>query len=206
MRRSRGEEGFTLIEVMISMLVFMVALLGLVAMQEASIEGAGRAREQTAAVNIARFVMAGIQNEVTGFTFESELPTTDQPLLDNAINDGNEGLWVNIPGTGDISRFDAYLEHNGRSFYTTDGVDSAPYCAIYQAERFLDGSDAPMEGLFKVKVRVAWPRKGQYQGASWMDCTLAARMDDEEDHVGLWEVVELRTVMSREFTSRWVFN
>jgi type II secretory pathway pseudopilin PulG len=204
MRRSHCEEGFTLIEVMISMLVFMVALLGLVAMQEASIEGAGRAREQTAAVNIARFVMAGIQNEVTGFTFESELPTADQPLLDNAINGGNEGLWVNLPGTGGISRFDAYLEHDGRSFYDT--VDSAPYCAIYQVDRFLDGAGVEMDGLYKVKVRVAWPRKGQYQGADWMDCTLAARKDDIEGHVGLWEVVELRTVMSREFTSRWVFN
>lgn len=202
--KHRKEEGFTLIEVMISLLVFMVSLLGLVALQEASIEGANKGREQTAAINVARFVMAEIQNEVTSFTFVSDIPTSaGQPLLDNAINGGNEGKWVLLPDAAVDSRFDAYLEHNARDFYD---VDSAPFCATYWVERFVpgDGSGERLEGLYKVRVRISWPRKGQYgTGGAWKACN--ARTTDTTAVMAPWESVELRTVMSREFTSRWVF-
>lgn len=199
--RTTGNEGFTIIEVLISLIVFMVALLGLVSLQGASIEGADRGRQQTAAMNIARYITAQVQDEVSGFSLLETTPDpARQPLLSHAL--GTPATWVLLPGAGSTDRFDAYLEHSGMPTYT---VDSAPYCAAYWVDTFDDpgaGAGVELQGLYKVRVRVSWPRKGQYgAGTTWKDCS--QRLLDTKNAMGPWESIELRTIMSREFVSRW---
>ena len=218
MRTAHNNRGFTLIEIMIALLVFMVSLLGLVALQRASVAGTAKGREHTAAVNVARFVMSAIQNEVASLPLDIDdaaIPTAaDYPYLSSA-NLGN-GAWRLLPdGTGaavdDDSRLDGYMGHSGQGVYT-GGVDSAPYCVIYTIQRFVPpggGVANPVVGLYQARVRVTWPRWKQYMetgdmsGDAWTDC--AGRLDDTaaSSEVTDWETVELSKIVTREYTSKY---
>ena len=217
MRTARNNRGFTLIEIMIALLVFMVSLLGLVALQRASIAGTNKGREHTAAVNVARFVMSAIQNEVGSLPLlvaDTALTSVDYPYLSSA--DLDNGTWKLLPdGSGnavdDDARVDAYMGHSGQGVYT-GGVDSAPYCVMYTIQRFVPpggGVAEPVVGLYQARVRVTWPRWKQYMtagemsGDAWTDCS--GRLDDTATAgtVTDWETVELSKIVTREYTSKY---
>lgn len=217
MRKAHNNRGFTIIEIMIALLVFMVSLLGLVALQRASVAGTAKGREHTAAVNTARFVMSAIQNEVASLPLQVDdaaLVSANYPYLSSA--DLINGTWGLLPdGSGntvdDDARLDAYMGHSGQGVYT-GGVDSAPYCALYSIQRFVPpggGVANPVVGLYQTRVRVTWPRWKQYMGAgetsgdAWTDC--AGRLDDTAvaGEVTDWEIVELSKILSREYTSKY---
>ena len=217
MRTARNNRGFTLIEIMIALLVFMVSLLGLVALQRASIAGTNKGREHTAAVNVARFVMSAIQNEVASLPLliaNTALTSADYPYLSSA--DLDNGTWKLLPdGSGnavdDDARVDAYMGHSGQGVYT-GGVDSAPYCVMYTIQRFVPpggGVANPVVGLYQARVRVTWPRWKQYMAAgemsgdAWTDCS--GRLDDTAaaSEVTDWETVELSKIVTREYTSKY---
>jgi prepilin-type N-terminal cleavage/methylation domain-containing protein len=217
MRKARNNRGFTLIEIMIALLVFMVSLLGLVALQRASVAGTNKGREHTAAVNVTRFVMSAIQNEVASLPLQVDdtaLNAADYPYLASA--DLPNGAWGLLPdGAGntvdDDARLDAYMGHSGQGVYT-GGMDSAPYCVMYTVQRFVPPGGTvtnPVVGLYQVRVRVTWPRWKQYMAAGemsgdeWTDC--AGRLDDTATtfEVTDWETVELSKILSREYTSKY---
>jgi len=208
MRRAiRNQQGFTLIEVMVSMLVFMVALLGLVALQKASIAGTNKGREHTAAVNIAKFVMAELETEAAAWTLsEAEAPASDIPMI--ALSLASPDQWTKLAdGSGTVPdgfRMDAYLQHSDRSFYTGDNVDTAPFCVHYMVTPI-----GPNQELLQVRVRVTWPKWKQYiidvDGAGvWNECNWPGYQDPENLSVRLKysEVVELKGIVTREYTSQ----
>lgn len=210
MRRARrSQQGFTLIEVMISMVVFMVALLGLVALQKASIAGTNKGREHTAAVNIAKFVMTQLENEAASWPLsDSTPPASDLPMI--AMARENPGRWSLLAdGTGttvdDGFRLDAYFQHSLRTFYTGDGVDTAPFCVHYMVSPI-----GPGEELLQVRVRVTWPKWKQYvieadeDPGVWNECNWPAfdEPNDMEDRLKYSEVVELVGIATREYTSQ----
>ena len=208
MRKARKcQQGFTLIEVMMSMLIFMIALLGLVALQKASIAGTNKGREHTAAVNIARFAMARLEAEAASWTLsESEPPESDLPMIAQAI-DTNQ--WWKLPdGAGgavaDAFRMDAYLQHSEREFYGGSETAPAPYCVHYMVS-----SIGPNRELLQVRVRVTWPKWKQYiieeDGAgTWNSCNWSGWNDPSALEVRLKysELVELTGVVTREYTSK----
>jgi prepilin-type N-terminal cleavage/methylation domain-containing protein len=212
MRRARktGQGGFTLIEVMISMVVFMIALLGLVALQRASIAGTNKGREHTAAVNIAKFVMAQLENEAASWTLsESVAPSGDLPMVALAMT--NPSRWtVLADGSGTVPdgfRMDAYFQHSDRSFYTGENVDTAPFCVHYMVSPI-----GPNQELLQVRVRVTWPKWKQYVIESeddpgvWNECTWPGYDDPDglEDRLKYSEIVELTGIVTREYTSQMV--
>jgi len=200
MTKSRKRtRGFTLIEVLVSLLVFMIAMLGLVALQRASIAGANIGREQTAAVDLGRFAMTWLENEAAAWPLAdtTTVPDVTQlPLLSQGLNEPD--AWHTLSDS-DI-RFDDYLEHSDTPLYT-GGVDSAQYCVHYRVNQ-LGSPDDPV--AYQVWVRVTWPRWRQYntEGALiWTDCT--ARITTDQTVVGEFQVVELTGVVTREYTGRW---
>jgi prepilin-type N-terminal cleavage/methylation domain-containing protein len=195
-RSAKRERGFTLVEVIVALLVFMVAMLGLVALQRASVSGANMGREKTAAVDLARFVMTWLENEAAAWPLadtHSVPEATDLPLLSQGLNDAD--TWQTISGT-DV-RFDDYLEHSEEtSLY--GAVDNAQYCVHFRVMP-LGSSEDPL--AYQVWVRVTWPRWGQYAAATWNAC--AARLDADSTVIGKYEVIELSGVVTREYTGRW---
>jgi Tfp pilus assembly protein PilV len=197
---SRGAAGgFTLIEIMISLLIFMVALLGLIALQKVSIASANIGREHTGAVNVARYAMTRLQNEAATWPLADDaISAADFPMLAQALGDA-AGTWQLLPAANESLRLDAYLEHSARDFYTS-GVDSAPYCVNYMIQPV--GPEARPDDLLRVRVRVVWPKWGQYvlDEGNWDDCdpgVVGSRLPYSE-------VVELSGVLTREFTGRMV--
>ncbi len=201
-----GAGGFTLIEVMISLLIFMVALLGLIALQKASIAGTNKGREHTAGVNIARYVMTQLQSEAATWPLaESIAAAEDFPMLAQGL--GNPGRW-NLLADGDgpvedALRIDAYLEHSNRDFYAD--IDSAPYCVHYMLETM-----GPAQEILRFRVRVVWPKWGQYviesgeDTGAWNDCAWPG-FDDPTvagDRLRYSEIVELSGIVTREFTGQ----
>ena len=207
-RRARAR-GYTLIEVMIALVVFMVALLGLVALQKASVAGVNKGREHTAAVNIARFVMTEIQSEVASWPLtQSVASSEDLPMV--ALGLTTPGRWTAL-ADGDVAaaddfRLDAYLEHSERDFYSSS-QDTAPFCVHYMLTPL-----GPNQELIRARVRVVWPKWGYYvlEGAAsagtWDDCAWPGYDDPNglSDRVKYSEVVELNAVLTREYTGQMV--
>lgn len=201
MRKLERQEGFTLIEVMIALLVFMVALLGLVALQKASIAGNNKGREHTAAVNIAEMVMTWLENEAASWPLDGTPPTgADLPLVSQAI--ANPGVWNLLPdGESAVDpgfRLDAYGQHSERGFYST--TDTAQFCVHYMASPL-----GPNQELLVARVRVTWPKWKQYAiegGGSWDNCAWPGYSDPAtfEDRLKYSEIVELKQIVSREPT------
>jgi prepilin-type N-terminal cleavage/methylation domain-containing protein len=192
----RMARGFTLIEVLIALLVFMVAMLGLVALQRASISGANIGREQTAAVNLARYVMTWLESEAATWPIADPGATPSEvgfPLLSRGISTAD--TWQTLSST-DV-RFDAHLEHSGTPLYTAS-VDTAQYCVHYRVKPLGNPDD---QVAYQVWVRVTWPKWGQYGGTTWKNC--ASRALAGPAVVGTYQVVELTGVVTREYTGRW---
>jgi prepilin-type N-terminal cleavage/methylation domain-containing protein len=211
MRKSRrSERGFTLIEVMISMVVFMVALLGLVALQRASIAGTNKGREHTAAVNIAKYVMVWLENEATSWPLsQATAAAGDFPMV--ALGLANAGRWnLLADGNGTVTddfRLDAYFQHSLRSFYTGDNVDTAPFCVHYMVSPL-----GPNQELLMVRARITWPKWKQYiiesegEPGIWNECTWPGFDEPtvSNDRMKYSEVVELAGIVTREYTGQLV--
>ena len=192
----RTARGFTLIEVIVALLVFTVAMLGLVALQRASVSGANLGREQTAAVDLARYVMTWLKSEAAAWPLAD--PTTVPnangfPLLNRGVTPPD--TWRTLSST-DV-RFDAYLEHSQTPLYTTD-IDTAQYCVYYRVVPLGNVDD---QVAYQVWVRVTWPKWGQYGGVTWAAC--ASRATSGPEVIGKFQVVELTGVVTREYTGRW---
>jgi type II secretory pathway pseudopilin PulG len=203
MKKSRKRTGgFTLIEVLVALLVFMVAMLGLVALQRAAVSGANMGREHTAAVDLGRFVMTWLENEAAAWPLADTHTVPDDadlPLLHNGLNEAD--TWQTLSSDGDL-RFDDYLEHSKTELYTGgEAIDSAQYCVHYRV-RGLGSPEDPV--AYQIWVRVTWPKWRQYnaEGAlAWDDC--AARISTDQEVIGAFQVVELTGVATREYTGRW---
>jgi len=199
--------GFTLIEVMISLIVFMVSLLGLVALQRASIAGTSKGREHTAAVNLGRFVLNWVQSEAATFPISQTTPnSTDFPLIENAISSGNLDSWQLLPNSATM-RFDAYMGNNAQSHYT-GGVDAAQFCVYYKMSQFVKGQDSSgddqfVNEVYKLSVMVNWPKWKQYH-TNWTNCAARPPVGGSGEGANLiyWESIELTSVVTREYTSK----
>lgn len=181
MKRRSEKAGFTLIEVIMAIIVFMIALMGLSAMQSASAVGSDMAHKHTAAVNVARYFLTQLQNEISTWP-ENRVPTganfpwTDTPMLFRAAS-LNPNQWHLLPADkdGDISanfRLDRYLGHSGNNLEPTSS-----FCVHYRVQPM----DIPAGGniqnalVWRLHVRVAWPKNKQYGDDpmgddGWMNC------------------------------------
>ncbi|MCP4599359.1 MAG: hypothetical protein GY847_02290 [Proteobacteria bacterium] len=186
MRTGSKKGGFTLIEVMFSLIIFMVSLTGLVMLQRVSTQGAQKGKEHTAAVNVASFFITQLQNEISNWWAETvDLPANRYNLLGNAMPDPDPAGWQ-VLGT----RVGEFLYH--------DELDnsSSRFCVayrIYPLDGTAENSSLPRM-VWEIRVRVSWTKLGQFE-SDWTDCTQATdRIDD-----GIDEVVELVAIATREF-------
>ena len=137
------------------------------------------AKAHTAGVNVAQFFMTRVQSEVSLWpadpsNFVQPLPSSRYPLLHYAANTG-VGTWLLIPqdeitdGIRDV-RIGEYLGHS-------DGVnDAARYCVNYMVEPLgvnlgnITNAALRRAMVWKIRVRVAWPKSRQYDKDLWQDC------------------------------------
>ena len=205
----RADNGFTLIEILAALTVFMIGVMGMVALQAVSIHAAGKGREQTAAVNIARYLIAELKTEFAawGKAPGPTFPTSDFPdefamLKAAASEDSIGGNWVVYGGTsgsdGSYLRLDELLGHSDLS----DG-GAARYCVSYRVdplEHYAAGTALDRFSVWQIRVRVSWTKSGYFQvgNIDWKDCSID-NVDTRIVDLGSDDVVELVSTATREF-------
>ena len=204
-QKNRGSSGFTLIEIIAALVVFMIGVMGMVALQGASITATTKSREQTAAVGIARYMITQLKSEFANWDSALALPSDAYPLLNTVFGDvDNIERWVQYGGevaSGGDLRFDDLFGHSGLS----DGA-AARFCVNYRVETletFSDDVTATLAdyNVWLIRVRVSWTKDGYFQSGetNWNVCS----PDDVESRIlndGSDDVVELVSTATREFT------
>lgn len=200
-------DGFTLIEIMAAMVVFMVGVMGMVALQGVSIHAAGKGRQQTAAVNIARYLVAELKTEFSawgkapGATYPTSAFPSEFALLKAAASDNSiGGNWV-VFATGDDDnslRVDGLLGHS-----RLDDGSAARYCVAYRVdslENYPAGTSLDKFTVWQIRVRVSWTKEGHFQAGdvNWDDCSIDS-VETRIIDVGSDDVVELVSTATREF-------
>lgn len=209
-RRKRQAEnsGFTLIEILAAMAVFMIGVMGMVALQGVSIHASAKGRQQTSAVNIARYLIAELKSEFAawgrapGPTFpSSNFPAQFALLSAAASNNSLGGNWVVFGGPDADSNYLRVDELLGHS-QLADG-SAARFCVAYRVdtiENFPEGTPLDDYSVWEIRVRVSWTKEGHFQAGNidWNDCSIAsvnARIATQ----GSDDVVELVSTATREF-------
>jgi prepilin-type N-terminal cleavage/methylation domain-containing protein len=190
MRKRSGPQGFTLLEVMVALTVFMVALTGMVALQKASLSAGSRGRQNTAAVSVARYFLTALQNEVMAWPVRyptSSFSDSSYPLLNQALTAPNAWHPASV-------RVDEFLGHS------TDDTPGYELCVTYMASPMGSALATPADALaWKLRVRVSWTRPGELNLVNaWTDCTVDA-VAERLAAGGSDEAVELVTVATRGF-------
>ena len=205
--RERAQGGFTLIEILAAMAVFMIGVMGMVALQGVSIHAAAKGRQQTAAVNIARYLVAELKSEFAawgrapGPTFpSSSFPAQFALLSAAASNNALGGDWIVFgdPNSEADLRVDELFGHSQLS----DG-SAARFCVAYRVdtmEHFPEGTPLDSYSVWQIRVRVSWTKEGHFQAGNidWDDCSI----DNVNARIlihGSDDVVELVSTATREF-------
>ncbi len=204
-----SEGGFTLIEIVIALVVFMIAVMGMTALQGASINAASKSRSHTAAISIARFVVTELKNEFAGWDKAQPIgfPAGEYPLLQGIFGDPTAvGQWVqyggDVSGDGDF-RLDEFLGHNALG---EKNSGASRFCVNYRVNPIerLEGIDPgayDQYSVWQLRVRVSWTNEGAFRtnNTAWNVCdpvTVEKRiLTDESD-----DVVELTSMATRELS------
>jgi len=180
--------------------VFMIAVMGLVSLQRATLGAGDMARQQTAAVNIAQFFTTEIKTEFANWNqwqSGSDLSATQFPLI-AAAGAGlvTDSTWQQLGGNN--FRVDDFVGH---SAIGTSGENDyfSRYCVNYMITRLEDSDVVSDPAVWLIRVRVSWTKDGYIEGAgsAWKDCTpntVTARINNtQRDHA-----VELVAGATRE--------
>ncbi|MCP4709594.1 MAG: type II secretion system protein [Planctomycetes bacterium] len=189
--------GFTLLEVMFSLVVFMVAISGLAMLQRVSVQGSQMGKRHTAAVNVASFFLTQLQNEISNWLLQDNqagFPANRYPLLTQAYT--NTGQWQILSQGNAEFRVGEFLGHSSLA----GGNGSSRFCVGYRI-RPLEAIPSAVANnnrvvVWEARVRVSWTMDRLFDGSTWMNCTPASvtsRITAGNDRV-----VELVGVATRE--------
>lgn len=163
--------GYTLVEVLASMVVLGAGLLGIIALQGAAVTANQRAHELTTATNIARRWQERLRRDAYQWTTPSQDSATSniantwylRPLATTVAT-----TWTLPLQPGGLT---AALESAAADYWGNDvAVDSenAFYCTHVRLSQLV-----PNE-LVRAEVRVWWFRQGGVRPAEYADCGQAA--------------------------------
>ncbi|MBI3071802.1 MAG: prepilin-type N-terminal cleavage/methylation domain-containing protein [Deltaproteobacteria bacterium] len=161
--------GFTLVEVMISMLILSVGVLAIMAMQFSTLAANTASRETTEATSLARRMLEMLKRDTYDWNVKSDLSSaTEVPLLQpaNAALSPGPGTttWLNIPVSvlpgiesgGTNYMVDREMRPNATPSglpATVTGYGPPRYCIHYRLTWLTDNE------LLLAEARVTWNRK-----------------------------------------------
>jgi type IV pilus assembly protein PilV len=165
-RRVRGRQGFTLIEVIVSLGVMTIGALGVIALQQHTIRSNTHARQLTLGMQLAQVWMERLKQDAHSWN-EAGPPAT---VLNNtayliAIRDAVPNTFMTIPasdgfihpnGTANVVTGSRGFDFRGNDLVLQTGVDhpNLYYCAAFRPAWVYFGR------AMRVDVRVWWPREG----------------------------------------------
>lgn len=159
--------GFTLLEVLIAMAIFAVALASILMVQGGSINAADRARQMTVVAMLAKNKMLEIEAELDGKSFKEvgkeKTGKFEQPYQDYEWK--QEVKEVTFPDLGDLS---------GKSEENEDGNSEAENKMGKLVADYLG------KAMREVQLTIRWPGKEGFQeytvGMYWVDLNSEFRL------------------------------
>lgn len=157
----RKRQGFTLVEVMISLGVMTVGALALFGMQQQTTRANVHARTLTVASQIAQNVIERLKMDSLGWTSVSGLPATDlarSPLIGRITAGGAFGQFVTLPAVAGLRPLSNAFDFYGADVDITGGTPAelarVYYCASYRLSWVYTTNTA-----MRADVRVWWSKE-----------------------------------------------
>lgn len=176
------QQGFTLLEVMMALTVLAIGMVGIVALQAATIGSTQDASQFTTANAVARTWIQRLNRDAQRWNHPSKkIPTDD--IGDTAwlqFADTRANVWfrpdANVLEQGASPAFDR--NGNDISLADADGMrDDAVYCTHIRLRRLYPET-------IRAEVRVFWKKRHLGAGATYMGYGLAAGICSTTDNVG----------------------
>jgi prepilin-type N-terminal cleavage/methylation domain-containing protein len=152
-RNRRARAGYTLVELMMALALFTVAVLGIISLQKLMVVSNAHAKNVSVAERIAESWAAQLQMDSTAW--QSNLGTTN--WLGN-VGDG----WIRPGFVAGSTNFGGAFDALGNPLSDATGVENARYCAhvrlttLYAATGVVTGN-----GMMRAEIRVFWLRDGE---------------------------------------------
>jgi type II secretion system protein I len=152
-RARRGRAGYTLVELMMALALFTVAVLGIISLQKLMIVSNAHAKNMSVAERIAESWAAQLQMDST--TWRANTGSTD--WLGNA-----GGGWLRPAFVAGSKNFGAAFDALGNPLPDATGLARARYCAHVRLTSLY--TDTPLvsgNGMMRAEIRVFWLRDGE---------------------------------------------
>lgn len=164
-RTSRTREGFTLIEVMMALTVLAIGMLGIVALQTATVASTQDAQQLTVANQVLNTWIQRLQRDGMRWNHPSNAkPSTSDLGSDTAwlnLATGSSNLWLR-PNTSALEpNASPAFDRNGLDVPLTDAarqLDDVVYCTHIKL-RLIYPDTVTSGGLIRAEVRVFWPKR-----------------------------------------------
>lgn len=162
MRVHRKNKGFTAIEVMLALTLLAIGTAGVIAMEQASIDGNYDARRLDVANSILRLWTERLRRDGALWT----MPNPENPLTNNRVSaalllanvdaDPTAASW-HLPTAreGDTLPLMPQFDLLGRDILTTDTTTPVMFCVHTRLSWLVS------EDLMRAEVRVFWPKGSQ---------------------------------------------
>src|SRR5690349_14783694 len=152
-RTRRARAGYTLVELMMALALFTVAMLGIISLQRLMVVSNAHAKNVSVAERIAESWAAQLQMDST--SWRTNLGTTD--WLGNV-----GGGWLRPGFVAGAKNFGAAFDALGNPLPDATGLARARYCAHVRLTSLY--TDTPLvsgNGMMRAEIRVFWLRDGE---------------------------------------------
>ncbi len=162
----RGARGFTLIEVMMAMTVLLIGLMGIVALEKATIVTNVDARQLSTGSSIARVWLERLQTDATNWNHPSNFSKNSDLATDTVyLKEYGKG-WILPVGSIGAKKYSASFDLNGNDIDPTVGGDII-YCTnirltmVYPDILCTTGGGCPgtTPSMLRTEVRVYWSKR-----------------------------------------------
>lgn len=159
-RRARGARGFTLVEVMMSLTVLTIGMLGIISLQRNTVVANAQAQQMTVATNIGRVWIGRLQadaslwNHPSAFNAASDLKTDTKFLT-------NYGIGWFLP-TDPTNQYSYAFSQSGKDIDPTSPALATDtiYCVnVRLTQLYADPLLTTVPSMLRAEVRVYWLKK-----------------------------------------------
>ncbi|MGZ3421755.1 MAG: type IV pilus modification PilV family protein [Polyangiales bacterium] len=167
---NRGQSGFTLIEVMMALTVLAIGLLGIVALQTATISSTQDAQQFTVANSVLNTWIQRLQRDAQRWNHPSKYSTASDLASDTAwigLVTTASDVWKRPGASGLEPNASPAFDRNGLDVPLSDvpgQLDRAVYCTHIRL-RMIYPDTASSGGLIRAEVRVFWAKRRLGDGA-----------------------------------------
>lgn len=174
-RRLRGRRGYTLVELMMAIALFSVAVLGIISMQKITVMANAHAKNLATAQRIAQSWASQLQMDSTQWRLNND--------FGGGFLDSN-GVWER-PAYNTTRKFGAAFDGLGNPL-TDAQLDRARFCThVRMSWLYRETLGASGNGMLRTEIRVFWQKEGEAAIGSATTMCAASQTAAQATTIGL---------------------